>query len=72
MALPESLKRELAEVDQMLEVVQGKLKTIAGQADLAGLPKVAIHVKRKNGAIGHSRKDLRDQTPRIAAEARQR
>jgi hypothetical protein len=68
MALPESLKRELAEVDQMLEVVQGELMAISGRASRAGLPKVAVHVKRKNGAIGHAREDLRGQTPRIAAE----
>jgi hypothetical protein len=69
--LPDPLKRELAEVDQMLEVVQGKLKTVSGKADLQGLPKVALHVKRKNAAIGHAREDLRDDTPRVAAgEAR--
>jgi hypothetical protein len=66
--LPESLKRELDEVDQMLEVVQGKLMTISGRAGKAGLPKTAVHVKRKNGAIGHARVDLREQTPRIAGE----
>lgn len=72
MALPDSLKRRLEEVDQLLEIVQGELIAISGRAGKAGLRDVSVHVKRKNGAIGHARNDLREDTPRVAAREGQR
>lgn len=68
MSLPEPFKRELDEVDQMLEVVQGKLMAVSGSAARAGYKETALLVKRKNGAIGHARRDLREGAPRKAAE----
>jgi hypothetical protein len=67
-SLPDPLKRELAEVDATLEIVVGQLMAISGRAKRAGLPKVALHVTRKKGAIGHARQALREDTQRIAAE----
>lgn len=72
MSLPASLKRELDDVDQMLEVVQGKLMAISGSAARAGFKDTALLVKRKNGAIGHARRGLREETPRKAAEEAKR
>lgn len=68
MALPESLRRELEEIDAGLEIAIGQLMATAGKAKRAGLPKTALHLTRKKGAIGHAREDLRKETARIAAE----
>lgn len=66
--LPESVKRELEEVDASLEIVLGQLMATAGRAKRAGLPRTALHITRKKGAIGHARQALREDTARVAAE----
>lgn len=61
MAAPDFLKDALVDIDQRLEVVEGKLKALAGEAGLRRLPPdITVAIKRRSAAIGHTRQNLRD------------